>query len=154
MELTEIIAWLIAHGLPFAVSLALGELAALIVGGVGSGAVAFGLIDDLLAVILKQGLSTWEGFNLSILIDEAEKIHHEAMVYADEDDRQRAARHAALVRWHGDKVYLFGDVSVADFVRTGYSAYVVGQSDLVQSIAGWVSDGWEVAAEGIELVAL
>lgn len=146
--------WIVEKGTGLVVGLLLGELATMIVGYGGPSGLFFALADDILMLFFKQGLSTWEGFNLSLFVAESEKIVHEAQVYAEEDDRQRNARHAALVRWHGSGPYLFGDVSVADLARFAYSGYTVYRSPLVGTISEWVSSGWEIAMEVPELAVL
>lgn len=145
---------IVEKGIGIGVGLLLGALAAEIVGYSGPGGLLLAVADDLLMVFFKQGLSAWEGFNLSIFMDESEKIIHEAIVYSEEDDRQRAARHAALVRWHGDRTYLFGDVSVADFLRLAYSGFTVYKSPLFGSISEWVGGGSDIVAEGLEVATL
>lgn len=134
--------------------LILGEAAAIVAGYAGPGGLLLAVADDVLMYFLKTGLSSWENFNLSLFVAESEKIVHEAQVYSEEDDRERAARHAAIVRWHGSGPYIFGDVSVADLGRLAYSGYTVYRSPLVGSISEWVSSGWEIAMEAVEVAPL
>lgn len=103
--------------------------------GVGAGlGLVIGLADDVLLFFIAGSLSYTEVFALQVFLDEAEKIIHEAIVYAEEDDAQRAARHAALVRWHGNKIYLFGDVSVQDGALLWWSADTLADTSLIASV--------------------
>ena len=134
--------------------LVVSPIAQFVVGYAGPGGFLIAAADDLLLAFLKTSLSTWEGFNLNVFALESEKIVHEAQVYSEEDDRERAARHAAIVRWHGSGPYLFGDVSYADLGRLAYSGYTVYRSPLVGTISEWVSSGWEIAMEAVEVAPL
>ena len=136
------------------VGIALSIVAGLIVGYAGPGGLLLGFADDILTIFLSADLSWGETFALNVAFDESEKMVHEAIIYDEEDRRQRAARHAALVRWHGNKLYVYGGVSVADFARLAVSGYVVGRSPLAVSVSEWVADGWEAAAEGLEFLVL
>lgn len=101
-----------------------------------------GLVDDVVVWLLKNALSLsrWDVFGLQLFIDESWKLHEEANIYADEDDAQRHARHAALVRWHGDKAYLFGDFSYEDAALLAVSAYTVVNSGIPEAVFEAVSD--------------
>lgn len=103
--------------------------------GVGAGlGLLFGLADDVLVFMLGGELSFGEVFALQLFLDETEKIIHEAIIWSDEDDAQRDARHAALVRWHGNRVYLFGDVSLGDAALLWWSVDTLADTSLVASV--------------------
>lgn len=103
--------------------------------GVGAGlGLVIGLADDVLVFILGGELSFTEVFALQLFLDEAEKIIHEAITWSEEDDAQRDARHAALVRWHGNRIYLFGDVSVQDAALLWWSGSTLANTELLQSV--------------------
>lgn len=117
-----------------------GVIAADIV-GVGAGlGIVFSLADDVLVFIYRGALSGGEIFALQIFLDEAEKVMHETITWAQEDDDQRAARHAALVRWHGDKIYLFGDVHLEDALLLWFSGGMIAESSLPTSVFGLVAE--------------
>lgn len=69
-----------------------------------------------------------------IAVAEAKKITRETIVWAEEDDAQRKAREAALVRWHGNKIYLFGDVSLSDAVLLWWSVDTLADTEMVASV--------------------
>lgn len=75
-------------------------------------------------------------FALQVFLDETEKIVHETIIWSQEEDDQRDARHAALVRWHGDKIYLFGDVHLEDALLLWFSGGILAETSLVQSVFG------------------
>lgn len=112
----------------------LGMIAAALVGVGGGLGLLLGLADDVIVWFFSSELSYLEIFALQVAIDEAEKIVHETIVYADEDDASRQARHAALVRWHGNKVYLFGDVHLEDALLLWFSGRELASSGLVASV--------------------
>lgn len=103
--------------------------------GVGAGlGLVIGLADDVLVFMLGGKLSFSEVFALQVFLDEAEKIIHEAVTYAEEDDAQRDARHAALVRWHGNKIYLFGDVDIGDAALLWWSGSTLADTELLATV--------------------
>jgi len=117
-----------------AVGYVTGLVAAQLVGvGTGLGLV-IGLADDVLIFMVGGKLSVSEVFALQVFIDETEKIIHEAITWSEEDDAQRDARHAALVRWHGNRVYLYGDVSIGDAALLWWSGSTLADTELIASV--------------------
>jgi len=109
--------------------------------GVGAGlGLVIGLADDVVLWIFGGELTAGQVFALQIFFDEAEKIIHEAATWAQEDDDQREARHAALVRWHGNKIYLFGDVHLEDTLLLWFSGGVLADTELAESVFAWFRD--------------
>lgn len=105
--------------------------------GVGAGmGLLFGLADDVILVFFTSELSSLKVFALQVFLDETEKIVHETIIWSQEEDDQRDARHAALVRWHGDKIYLFGDVHLEDALLLWFSGGILAETSLVQSVFG------------------
>lgn len=110
-----------------------GIAAGALAGETGTGFLfGVGLLDDAVIWMIGKSLllNRWEVFNLQLFVAEAWKLHEESNIYAEEDDAERRARHAALVRWHGDKAYLFGDFSQEDAALLAVSAYTVVNSEI------------------------
>ena len=116
-----------------------------VTGTLGSGLGLLGLIDDVAFLVIRQSLemSNWEGFELAVFLDEAGKMIEEGIITAQEDDRQRQARHAALVRWHGDRVYLYGDIDLADAALLWWSGRELMLSDIVLELVGVAGEAAE-----------
>lgn len=128
--LWRILTWIGGAAASFLTGLIAAELT-----GVGAGmGLLFGLADDVLVFLVGGKLSFGDVFALQIFLDESEKIIHEAITWADEDDAQRDARHAALVRWHGNRIYLFGDVDVGDAALLWWSGSRLAETELVASV--------------------
>lgn len=66
--------------------------------------------------------------------EESRKLVDEAVTVEDEDEAQRHARHAALVRWHGNHVYLFGDFQLEDAWRLAHSGFELSRSETLSSV--------------------
>jgi hypothetical protein len=128
--LWTVLKWVLGAAFTYLLSL----IAAALVGLGGGLGLIVGLADDIVLILLSSSLTIVEVFALQVLIDEIEKIVHETLIWNDEEDAQRDARHAALVRWHGQKTYLFGDISLQDVALTAGSAYVLAGSELAESV--------------------
>lgn len=117
-----------------------GEVAAEIVGVAGGIGFVIGLADDVLLLLVRGSLSIDQVIALQFFLEEVTKIVDETLIYADEDDDSRQARHAALVRWHGQKVYLFGDVHLQDAALLAGSAFYLERTQALESVFGVIAN--------------
>lgn len=128
--LWEVIFSAISIALLYFFGVAIGWL----IGAIEAAGAAIGLSLDIMAFLRGILELAQAVYAVNEIYDTLDKIIDETVIYADEDDAQRQARHAALVRWHGERVYLYGDVSTDDVARLWFAGRDLADLGLLRSV--------------------